>query len=59
MPQKIYPRSKDRETVYLKNVVSNLISLLAIIQYITTLSESQKILKKIMFCINIQSIRIN
>lgn len=23
MPQKIYPRSRDRETVYLKNVVSN------------------------------------
>ena len=23
MPQKIYPRSKDRETIYLKNVISN------------------------------------
>ena len=23
MPQKIYPRSQDKETVYLKNVVSN------------------------------------
>ena len=23
MPQKIYPRSKDKETVYLKSVISN------------------------------------
>ena len=23
MPQKIYPRSKDRETIYLKSVISN------------------------------------
>ena len=23
MPQKIYPRSKDKETVYLKGVISN------------------------------------
>ena len=23
MPQKIYPRSKDKETVYLRNVITN------------------------------------
>ena len=23
MPQKIYPRPKDRETIYLKNIISN------------------------------------
>lgn len=23
MPQKVYPRSKDKETVYLKSVISN------------------------------------
>ena len=59
MPQKIYPRSNDKETIYLKSVITNPNIIVVIVPYIMTLRANQKILKRTTFCISILSIVIN
>ena len=57
MPQKIYPRSRDRETVYLKGVVSNPNIIIGDYTMYNDFAREPRILKRTMFYINIQSIR--
>lgn len=59
MPQKIYPRSKDRETIYLKNVISNPNIIVGDYTIYNDFAKEQENLKRIMFCINTQSIKIS
>lgn len=59
MPQKIYPRSKDRETIYLKNVISNPNIIVGDYTIYNDFVKEQENLKRIMFCINTQSIKIS
>ena len=59
MPQKIYPRSKDRKTVYLKSVISNPNIIIGDYTMYNDFVREPKDFRKIMFYISTQSIRIN
>ncbi len=59
MQQKIYPRSKDKETVYLQNVITNPNITVGDYTIYNDFVREPKILKRTMFCTNIQLIKIN
>ena len=59
MQNKIYPRSNDKETVYLKNVITNPNITVGDYTIYNDFVREPKILKRTMFCTNIQLIKIN
>lgn len=59
MSQKIYPRSNDKETVYLKSVITNPNIIVGDYTIYNDFAGEPKILKRTMFCISILSIVIN
>ena len=59
MLQKIYPRSKDKETVYLKSVITNPNIIVGDYTMYNDFVKNQKTLKKIMFYISTLSIKTN
>lgn len=59
MTKKIYPRSEDKETVYLKNTISNPNIIIGYYTMYNDFVREPTDFEKTMYCTNIQSIKTN